>query len=268
MKFSKVNIILIVILVYFTVFAFININKEKDINVEILDKVTYVKDGKLDKKNEGKLVLVSGKIEYDDLVSFLELEEGFGSIKINRKVEDFVKYEKDGKDKYKWVERVKPLENSDNDYLKQIVSEEKVSNIRIGDYELDEKGLSLIPMDNYYSKQESIGELTTVGISYTRDPWEEDLIPGDIKLTYKYYDQNKKPYISVLAVQQGNSFVPYKVDKKKEVYYLFVGNINSEKKLSKELDLNVKKTTKGKTLFILMILGVGIFFIVDSKKNN
>lgn len=268
MKISKGKIILAIIVIYYTVFAFININKEKDMNKDILDKVVYVTDGMVNPKNEGKLVLVSGKINYDNLVSFIELED-FSSIKINRKVEDYVKvYDEDDEYEYKWVERENPLESNEGDYLKTIVSEEKVSNVKIGNFELDEKGLSLIPTDKYYSKQEKIGNLITKGIYYSRDPDEEDLKEGDIKITYKYYDLDKNPYLSVLAVQKGNSFIPYKVDKKKSFYQVFTSKVDSEKKLSKELDLNVKRTKKGKFLFIVMILGAGIFFIVDNKSSN
>ena len=270
MKISKGKIILAIVVIYFIVFAIINVNKEKKINEDILKKVTYVTDGKLDSKNEGKLVLVSGKITYDDLVSFIELDENFGTIKINRKVEDYLKVydEKDDEYETKWVERKEPLKDSNGDYLKEIVSEEKISKITIGDYKLDKKGLELIPTDRYYAAQESIGDLITTGIDYSRDPHEEDLKEGDIKLTYKYYDIKKNPYISILAVQDGDSFIPYEVDKKKSVYQVFVGKIDNKDKLKKELDLNVKRTKKGKTLFILMILGVGIFFIVDNRKDK
>ena len=267
MKLSKGKIILIVVVIYFAVFAVINIHKEKDYNKDILEKVVYVKDGKIDKKNDGKLVLVTGKINYDEAVSFIELED-FSTIKINRKVEDFIKKKNDdtGRDDYNWVERKEPLEN-EGDYLKQIVSEEKIADITVGDYKLDDKGLSLIPTDKYYTGQEKIGEMTTTGSSYERDPWEEDLKEGDIKLTYKYYDIEKNPYLSILAVQDGYSFIPYKVDKKTEVYQVFVGKVDNKTKLTKELNNNVKKTTRGKILFIIMILGLGIFFIVDSKKK-
>lgn len=268
MKLSKGKIILIVIVLYFAYFAVVNINKEKDINKDILDKVVIVNDGVLDVANDGKLVLVSGKVSYDNLVSFIELDENFGTIKINRKVEDFIKTNDDNnEDRIKWVERKEPLDNTDNNYLNQLVSEEKISNVRIGDYELDEKGLSLIPTDSYYSKQDNIGELTTTGIYYERDPWEEDLIEGDIRLTYKYYDLDKNPDMSILAVQKDNSFIPYYVDKKNSIYQVFVGRVDSKDKLSKELDLNVKRTTKGKILFIIMIIGIGIFFIVDNRKK-
>lgn len=269
MKIGKGKIVLAVIVIFFTVFAFININKEKVMNKDILKKIVYVTDGVVNPKNEGKLVLVSGKISYHNLVGFIELEN-FNSIKVNRKVEDYVKVYDEDNDvyEYKWIEREHPLENDEGDYLKRLVSEEKVSNVKIGDFELDENGLSLIPTDKYYSKQEKMGELITKGIYYSRDPDEEDLKEGDIKLTYKYYDLDKNPYLSVLAVQKGNSFVPYKVDKKKNYYQVFVGKVDSKKKLTKELDLNVKKTKKGKFLFIVMILVVGIFFIVDNRNNK
>ena len=269
MRISKGKIVLAVIVIYFTVFAFININKEKVMNKDILKKVVYVTDGVVNPKNEGKLVLVSGKISYRNLVGFIELEN-FNSIKVNRKVEYYVKVHDEGDDdyEYKWVERKNPLKNSGGDYLKKIVSEEKISSVKIGDFDLDEKGLYLIPTDKYYTKQEKVGDLITKGIYYSNDPDEENLKEGDIRITYKYFDLDKNPYLSVLAVQKGNSFVPYKVDEKKSFYQVFVGKINSEKKLSKQLDSNIKRTKKGKFLFIVMILGVGIFFIVDSRKSK
>ena len=58
------------------------------------------------------------------------------------------------------------------------------------------------------------------------------------------------------------------MDKKKEFYQVFNSKVDNEAKLIKELDLNVKKTIKGKFLFIIMILCVGIFFIVDNKRSK
>ena len=122
MKITKGKIILLIIVAYFVIFAIINVNKEKDTNKKILDKVTYVTDGKIDKKNEGKLVLVTGKVGYDKLVSFLELPEDFGTIKISRKVEDFVKeYDEDSKEyEYDWEEREQPLDKESDNYLERI----------------------------------------------------------------------------------------------------------------------------------------------------
>ncbi len=267
MKITKGKVILVAVIAYFTIFAFININKEKELNKKILKEVVYVTDGKADSKNEGKLVLVSGKIAYDNLVTFLELED-FATIKINRKVEDYKKVYDEDDNEYtlEWEERTEPL-GGDN-YIDQLVSEEKVANISIGEFTLDKKGLSLIPADSYYSKQEKIGDLITSGIDYQRDPHEEDLKVGDVKLTYKYYDLDKYPNMTILAVQKGNSFIPYQVDKKKDFYQVFTKIVDNKKDLEKELKANVKRTTKGKFLFIAMILGVGVFFIVDSKKGK
>ena len=265
MKITKGKIILAIIVIYFIVFAAINVNKEKNNNKDILNKVVYVTDAKLSKKNEGKLVLVSGKIGYDKLVSFDELEN-FGTIKISRTVEDFVKIvDESDKTHYDWNERKVALEG-ETDFLKTVISEKKISKVFIGDYELDSKGLDLIKADKHYSDQEEIAGLTTTGLSYERDPWEEDLEVGDVRLTYKYYDLKKHPYMSILAVQKGNSFVPYKVDNKTEIYQVFDHKVSNKSQLSKELKINVKNTKRGKSLFILMILGIGIVLIVDSKK--
>lgn len=268
MKISVGKIILVLIVIYFIVFGIININKQKDDNKDILENVVYVNNGIIDNKNDNKLVLVCGKIKYDKLVSFTELKEDFGTIKINRTVEDYLKvYDEDNKYEYKWVERKEPLNSENNEYLKEIISTTKTSNIMIGDYKLDEKGLNLVPTKKYYKDQETIGDLVTTGLSYEKDPDEEDIKEGDMRITYKYYDLEKNPYLSILAMQKGNSFVPYK-SKNNEVYKLFVGNVNNREKLEKELKKGVKRSIKGKTLFILIILGIGIFLIVDNRKKK
>lgn len=266
MKITKGKVILALIIIYFAVFAVINVNKEKEINKDILNKVIFVTDGKIDKKNEGKLVVVSGKISYDEPVTFIELED-FKTIKAKRKVEDYIKVEEDGKTKLEWVERKEPLENNDGDFLKVLTTEEKIANVKVGEYTLDSHGLELIPADRRYSKQEKVGDLITTGLDYSRDPYEEDLKEGDMRITYTYYELEKYPNMSILAVQKGDSFIPYEYDKKNEVYQLFVGKIENKEQLSKQLKLNVKKTVKGKTLFIIMILGVGVFLIVDNRKK-
>ena len=265
MKITKGKIILLIIVAYFVIFAIINVNKEKDVNQFILDNVVYVKDGKVDPNNDGKLVLVSGKIESDNYVTFMELDEKFKSIKAKRIVEDYIKND-DGD--YEWTERNEPLSDANGDYLKSLICDEKVSNVRIGEFELDEKGLSLIKDDSYYSKQPEVLGLITTGIDYSRDPYEENLKEGDIKLTYKYYDLDKHPNMSVLAVQKGNSFESYKYDKKEEVYQVFDSLVNDKETLTKELKANVKKTIRGKSLFIILIIGIGIFFIVDNRKGK
>ena len=267
MKITKGKIILAIVVIYFIIFAVINVNKEKNYNQDILENAVFVTDGQVNAENEGKIVVVSGKVEYDEAVTFLELED-FSSIKVNRKVEDYLRVEKGDKTTNQWVERLEPLSNPDGDFLKELVSEEKVSKVSIGEFVLDQKGLELIPTDSYYSKQEFIGELTTSGIDYMRDPHEEDLRVGDMRITYKYYDLDKYPNMSILAVQKGNSFEPYQVDKKTSVYQIFTKKVTNKEALEEELKTNVKKTTKGKTLFILMILGAGIFFIVDNKKRD
>ena len=259
MKLSKGKIILIVVVVYFIIFAIINVNKEKNYNKDILEQVVYVKDAKVNPENEGKIVLVSGKIEYDNLVSFIELDENFGTIKINRKVED---YKND-----KWVIRTEIKENTSN-YIDTILSDEKISNIKIGDFELDSKGKSLIPTDKFYGSSESVLGLVNNSFNYSTHSDEEEAKEGDVKLTYKYYELDKNPNISILAVQKGNSFEPYKVDNKTEVYEVFLGTVDNESALTHELNQNVKGTIKGKSLFIIMIIGVGIFFIVDNKKKK
>ena len=86
---------------------------------------------------------------------------------------------------------------------------------------------------------------------------------------YFFYGNNLDEYktVSILVKQVGNTFEEYELDGKK-IYMTFDGKISNKEELTKSLDANVKSTIKGKSLFIIMILGIGIFFIVDSKKKK
>lgn len=267
MKITKGKIILAVIVIYFIIMGIININKEKDDNELILDKVTIVNDGKVLKENEGKLVLVTGKIEYDGKISFLENSDTFDSFKVIRKVEDYQEIEKnDNKKHYDWVERKEGFDSKE--YLYTIYSETKTLDTKIGEFVLDETGMNKVEAKELYiNKDNKIGDLEFDGLFYSKLSHEDNPQVGDMRVTYHYFNTNKYKSISILAEQKGDSFIPYKLNNKKEIYIVYNGEINTKEKLENQLKLQVKRDSKGKILFILMILGIGIFFIVDNKKK-
>lgn len=188
---------------------------------------------------------------------------------MTRVVKDYKKYEESGKTKTGWVEREELDENDEksDDYLKKITSEEVILDTNVGEFKLDEVGMSKIKASELYRASEKVGDLEFCGLYYCIKENEDNPKLGDMTITYSYYNTDKNKYLSILAVQKGDSFVPYKVEKN-EYYYVYNGKVDTLKKLEKELGEQVKKDTKGKSLFIFLILGLGIFFIVDAKRSK
>ena len=155
MEITKGKIILIAVVAFLVITGVKNINKEKSTNSDILKKVTIVSDGKIDPANEGKLVLVSGKISFDGNIAFEELDEPIDSFKVSRKVEEFFEYVNDGKKHYEWRERTAANQNASK-LLDFLYSTEKTITPNIGEFFLDAKGLDLVKANDRYTKQESI----------------------------------------------------------------------------------------------------------------
>ena len=102
MKIGKGKIVLAVLVVLLIVTGVRNIKQKKADNEKILKQVTVVSDGKVKAENEGKLVLVTGEIDYENPIDFDELDYTLNTFKIKRTVKDFVSFEKDGQTHYEW----------------------------------------------------------------------------------------------------------------------------------------------------------------------
>ncbi|MCQ2580052.1 MAG: TMEM43 family protein [Treponemataceae bacterium] len=268
MEISKGKIILFVVVVYFAIMGIKNTNKDKSLNADLLKEVTVVSDGKINPANDGKLVLVAGKISFDGSIIFEELDEGFNSFKVTRKVKDFVTYEREnGKKGYEWKERTEADPNA-SELIDFVYSTEKTLTPNVGEFVLDDFGLSLVKTNQYFNKQESICGLKWTGLNYGNPAHKDEDEVGDVNISYDFYDVDAHPYLSVLAVQSGNTFKPYVVGKKQQVYNVYPEKIDTVEKLKEQLALQVKSNTRGKILFILLIVAVGALLIVDSKKNS
>ena len=261
MKISKGMIILGAVLAFFVLTGIKYTNGTKALNKNILKNVTIVSDGKVDSANEGKLVLVSGKVVFDSKISFDELDEPLNTFKAKRTVREFYSYQKGGKKHYDWKERAEPKAGSSSE-LDGLYSVEKTVAPRIGDFVLDAKGLELVEAGAEYTKQKTVSGLKHNEFYY--GPITEVAKEGDLNLKYNYFDVEKYPYLSVLAEQRGNSFKTFMLGKA-EVYYVFNGKVDSADALKGELDEKVKKIGKAKSGFLIMVLLIGVGLIYSSR---
>lgn len=264
MKISKGMIILGALVAFLVVTGVKVKNGTKALNKNILKNTVIVSDGKVDSANEGKLVLVAGKIAFDSKISFDELDEPLNTFKAKRTVREFYSYQKKGETHYDWKERTEQKAGASSG-LDSLYSVEKTVTPHVGDFVLDAKGLELVKAGAEYTKQKTVCGLKHDEFYY--GPITEVAKEGDLNLKYNYYDVEKYPYLSVLAEQRGNSFKPFKLGKT-EVYYVFNGKVDSADALKGQLDENVKKIGSARSGFIIMVLLIGVGLIYSSRKNK
>lgn len=266
-KISIGAIVCVLIAGYFLFGAIKSLKKSEGVNTSLVKDVTVVADGKLDSANEGKLVLVTGKVSFDAPVTFAEVDAPFDSFIVERVVEDYVK---DDDGKLDWVEREEAKKDSESSYDDEFTTDDlytqtRVVPISVGDFKIAKSELEDISANTtLVNKNLVICGLEFDGMFYTNPGRENgEAKKGDVRVQYTYYDM-KDGYLSVLAKQQGTSLVPYSVEKE-SVFYVYSSDINSLDALKTKLAKSNKKD------FILRLVLVGIILLIGVailKANN
>jgi len=265
MKKFRGIIIFLVLVGLFVFYSIRNSKRDQALQKDIIKTVTYVTDGKVNPDNEGKLVLVTGKISFDKAAELLKDEPFINSFKIERTVKDFVSYKgDDGKTHYEWKERESYVSDG-ADPIDAVYTQTLTVNPYIGEFYLDDTGLKKVPTNDSYNEGTLFGSLKYNGMEFTNSGDEEE--PGDVSITYDYYNTSKNDYLTVLAKQSGKSFKPYSFDKE-EVYSVYEGKIDSEEKLTAQFGEQTKRSNRGKIAFIIIIVVVGGLLVVNSIKNK
>lgn len=290
-KITKGVLILAVIVIYFVVMGVKNKNNSKSINESILNTVTIVSDGKINAENEGKLVLVTGLISFNEPVSFPELNYKFNTFKAKRVVRDYAKDPDDKDSTLSWIEREEPvakqqtnLETGDDyydysgdyeasDVVKPFYTTDDLATLevsvpaKVGEFNIDSTGMSLIDASKtLVEKDITVCGLSSNGMYYT-NPLHEDAKAGDVSIQYFYYDLSKSNKMSILAKQKGDSFTPYEFPGNK-VYKIFGGDVNSKESLSTALENRTKSDFKLRMVFVAIILAIGLLIIRGGKSKN
>lgn len=291
-KITKGVLILAAIVIFFVLMGLKNKKKSNELNDRILAEVTLVSDGKIHAENEGKLVLVTGLVSFDEPVKFPELNYKLNTFKAKRIVRDYIK-EGDGKDaSYEWVERETPktsLQTSsyadDDDYAysgdyevsdvfqpvyttDNLFTEEKTVPVKIGEFKLDSTGMGLVDTSTaLIEKDITVCGLSFTGLYYSDPAHKDEEKPGDVSVDYCYYDLSKSNKMTILAKQKGDSFTPYEFPGNK-VYKVLSSNVNSMETLAASLDRSTKSDFKLRMVFVVIILAIGLLILKSGKNKN
>ncbi len=287
-KIVKSGILLAVVVIYLAITGVNNARNSDNLNSTILKEVTVVNGGEVKPENDGKLVLVTGRLSFDESVKFDEVDFNFNSFKVERTVKDYVKIDKDSSE---WVEREEPkagagltLENADDYYFSgdyeesgdifkafipadSLYSVVKTVPVKLGNFTIDSEGLDDIPVTaTLTSKDITICGLVFEGTYYTNPGRDANPKTGDVSVSYSYYDMSEDS-LSILAKQSGSTFEPYQIGKEK-VYKVFSSDVNSADTLKEKLGKNARGNIAWRLFLIIFVLVIGIVIIKGGKEKK
>lgn len=270
---SIINIILIV-LGGWLIWNGFNIHSK---NVELVKEASRVIDikDKVDEKNEGKIVSLTGEIDVNHNLSDDTLGINISGLKLKRVVEMY-QWEEDCDDtcSYKkvWSDSLIDSEEFSEDHKNPDVmpyeSKEYIYVGKIGEFEIKEDLISKLSYEKTMSLEELQGKYNYYGNlnidgSYLRNYTEDPQI-GDYRISYKYTPNDT---VTVIGLQKGNTIKAYKASNGTELYEIRKGNYNGKEMLNKY----TKASGNGRIFSSIIggiILLIGISPLIPKKNNQ
>lgn len=240
---KKIKIVIYIIVVIFSVFLIAKaIKQESGANPEILDKVVILNEAKVLPENEGKLVLVSGKLKASEVFKDNTFGIELDTFKVNKIVEMY-QY-KAGNDEvgYEWNEKVE---------------KKSITSGSGGIYRNPEKSMSSInKCDKAYLGEFTVSEKLTQRINDN----EKVELP-------EYVNLEKLGDISILAKQVGDGFEEYKLDTGAYAFNVYQTKISNKEELAKALEQDSKNMAGGMIFIIIVLIIIGIILFRTNIKN-
>ena len=245
------NIYLFIVYFLFTTFIIVKYNNwyaNKDYRL-YKKNTTIINDGKVKKENEGKLVLVSGKLDYNNEV----LHDDYlgASVKTPRLTRTVLIYQwneikktnSEGKKIYKYkkiwsnvlIDSDSFNEKNHKNPKEQIIGPKFffAKKIKVGEFELPKKTIENLPWNKMLKLNSDIylvpGFKIYKGCAVNSDDPKHPKI-GDTQICYYY---NNWEDVTILAKQTGNSFSKYKFNDELTANY-FENGIYSLKEIIKK----------------------------------
>ncbi len=252
MKFIKnKNVYLFIIYFLVTTVIIVNYNNwysNKDYRL-YKKNTTIITDGKVKEENEGKLVLVNGKLDYDDqelhddylgakaktarLTRIVRVYQWSETIETNSKGKKIYKYKKE------WIHNLidsDSFKEKDHENPKEKIVGSKfffAKNIKVGEFELPKEKIESLAFGKVLKLNSDIylvpGFKIYKGCAVNSDDPKHPEI-GDTQICYYYNDWKD---VTILAKQTGNSFSEYKLNDRLTANYFEKGTYSLKEIIEK-----------------------------------
>ena len=269
---KKIKVIIYLIVVAVVIFLSLKaLKQDNGIKPEILDNVVILDEAKVLPENEGKLVLISGKVETDYYLTDDDLGLELDTCKAKKSVEMYQYTIKNDELDYKWDENVQ-YEYVTNDSgrrfynpEKSIESSETCDEAYIGEFLIPEGLTKQLPYNATIKDLPKIDGFRIKDDYLTNSGAVAEV--GDLRIRVSYTDLEKLGEVSILAKQVGDSFEEYKLNTNYNAFNVYQNKITNKDELGKQIDQNSEDMKIMIIVVIIVIIIIGIVLFREDIKN-
>lgn len=219
----------------------------KNLFKEVRQKTIVINNNTINKKNEGKLILTSGFLKYDDAIEDDLFDITIKTPKLLRYVElyQWYEYKEDinGKTVYKYgkkwsddlIDSSKFKEKGHDNPIHKLGSTTTSvpNNIKIGKFNISKELMYQIPCDKRYNIPKDISlpngfKSTDNYITYTKDYKHPSV--GDMRVSYYYSDWKK---VTIIAKQSDDTFKTYTTHNNQNILKIEKGKLDLDQMIQK-----------------------------------
>lgn len=268
-----IYVVLLILMVFLTIKGFIQGGGASE---EIAGKIIEVEDAKVIKENEGKLVLISGKMETDEELEFTDEGVKVKTPILKRKVEMYMydnDKEKAGKVTKIWSNKVPLPTLIDEDYnkkyynpTKEILDKEIYSEVLVGDFKVNSEAIKAIQTNAVLSDFIEVPGFRVEDETTLTTAKEGSFQVGDYKMQYHYLDLSQTPEYTFVGKQKDGNLEKYKLETGKNILQHFEGKLTKEEVIEELGSMSKMGNIASITITLLML--VGAVFIFKPKKQE
>lgn len=224
MKISAGKIIsfaLLMFMIFLTVRFF---NQSSGAREEVAEKIVILEDTEILEENEGKLVLLTGKMTSKDILKFEEYGVEVNSPILERKVEMY-QYVSDTDEQDREIVKRKWSDDTPEEEIYDEVEKETYYNpdmkvesdtlygeVYIGNFLIDKDIIKKLKTNTIYTDLKEVLDFKIKDENILTNVQEDKTRIGNLRIQFKYLDLEKAGEYTIVGKQSGDKIVEYKLD--------------------------------------------------------
>lgn len=276
MKKPIVKVVYLIILALFIFLTVKGLIQGKGAPKEVAEKVVEVENAKLLEENEGKLVLISGKMETDSILEFKDQGVKVNSPILKREVEMYQYLRDDNNPDMiirRWSSDIpeKLLRDVKDNMVyenptQELESDEVYGDVKVGEFVIGSDAIKLIPVNEVVKEFDPMPAGYRVdNDTFLTNAVKDNTKVGDYRMEFKYLDLEKTDEYTFIGMQKEGKLEEYKLDTGKNILQNFKGNLNKDA-VVKEITSSENTSLYTSLVLLGITLVIGIFVFKPEKK--
>lgn len=248
--------VLTLLMIVYAVMAFVESGK---ISGKLDGKVTILKKAEADPANDGKLVLVSGKVKWEPVQRPM-LPERVQSPLVEEIVERYEEREKDGKVTREWKRFSGKVTDKDGNEFK---TQKYLAPLSVGDFEIEGTNLNF----EYFNRIKDLFLETSAEHGYYfKKRVNADPQASDFRVYYRYADSDLIDEITLIAYQNGSMLCQEDPAKESDIKgFAAAGTLSFDEMCQVGAEY---ERGDGIALLVMALIFIGIGLALQMRRNK